>query len=338
MNRSTDGGLSQRTNVYAERQMLKHAGPVMVFDKFGMRKEMPKNKGTIISWRRPNVFAAVTTPLQEGVTPNSTIFNYTTVQGTLRPYGQVGVITDVIADTHEDPVLNNLVEQLGENVGRSLEAMDFGALKAGTSVFYANGTARTDVNTPVNNNKLRAVVKFLKAQKAKMITKILDSSIEFSTRGVEAGYVAVCSTDLEPDIRNLVGFLPVAQYGTRKTVHENEFGTVENIRFVTTPDHTPWANGGGVFDASGTDMVTTGGTSADVYPIIIFGMDAYVRVALRGMGAVEPTIIPVNQKTKDDPLGQRGVAGWKTWHLCKIVNDGWITRLEVAATDVNASA
>lgn len=328
----SDSGISQRTTVYAERQMLKYAGAVVVLDKFGLMNEMPKNKGQTIKFRRPNVFSAATTPLSEGLTPSSTQFSYTDVSATLLEYGQVGEITDAIADTHEDPVLNNLVEQLGDNIGRTIEALTFGVIKAGTNVFRANGTLRTDINTPISLNKLRAVVKSLKAQKAMMITSVLDGSVNFATRPVEAGYVAVCHTDLEPDIRNLAGFLPVAQYGGRKTVHEREFGTVENIRFVTSPDLSPFTDAGG---AKGS-MVSTTGTSADVYPILIFGKEAYATVPLRGQGAVEPTIIPVNQKDKSDPLGQRGYAGWKTWFVAKILNDNWIARLECAATDVNA--
>jgi N4-gp56 family major capsid protein len=81
-------------------------------------------------------------------------------------------------------------------------------------------------------------------------------------------------------------------------------------------------------------MVTTGGTDADVYPVIYFGKEAFGIVPLRGQGAVAPSIIPVNQKTKDDPLGQRGYVGWKAWHLCLILNDNWMARLECAATEL----
>jgi N4-gp56 family major capsid protein len=49
---------------------------------------------------------------------------------------------------------------------------------------------------------------------------------------------------------------------------------------------------------------------------------------------VEPSIIPVGQKTKDDPLGQRGYAGWKMYHVAVILNDLWMERLEVAVTDL----
>jgi N4-gp56 family major capsid protein len=334
MTKYTDGGLSTTTNVYVERQLLKHARPIRVLGDFGLSKEIPKNRRQTINFRRPRTFTAATVPLSEGVTPNATQFSFDVVEATVRQYGQVSTFTDHVVDTHEDPVVNSISEQLGENVGRTFEALDLAALRGGTNVFYANGTQRTDVNTPINNNKLRAVVKFLKAQKAMMITKVMDGSINFATRPIEAGFIAVCHTDLEPDLRALTGFTPVAQYGGRKTAHENEFGTVENVRFITTPDHAAIINAGGTYNTTGT-MVSTGLSSADIYPILIFGKEAYGTVALRGQGAVEPSVFPP-KKSPTDPLGQRGVAGWVGWHVCKILNDAWIARLEVACTDVNA--
>src|SRR5690606_24812714 len=163
--RYSDPGVSPRTNVYAERQMLKHAAPVTVLDKFGMLRPMPKNKTQTIKFRRPKVFTAATTPLVEGVTPTATQFSYEDVEATLKQYGQIVEITDVIEDTHEDPVLNDAAEQAGENIGRTTEALTYGVLRAGTNVFYANGTSRAAVNTPVSLKKVRAVVRALKAQK-----------------------------------------------------------------------------------------------------------------------------------------------------------------------------
>ena len=330
----SDSGISPRTTVFAERKMLKHASPVVVLDKFGQTRPMPKNKGQVIKFRRPVTFSAATAPLQEGVTPSATQFSYVDVSATLRQYGQVVEITDAIEDTHEDPVLNDAAEQCGENVGRTIEALTFGVVKAGTNTFYTNGTARSSVNTPISVNKLRQAVRALKAQKAMKITKILDGSVNYATRPIEASFPAVCNTDVESDIRNLAGFIPVAEYGSRKVVHENEFGSLEEIRFVTSPDLGPWLDAGGTKAGSGTTMVSTAGTSADVYPILIFGQDAYGTVPLRGQGAVKASIIPVDKLTKDDPLGQRGYVGWKTWFTSVILNELWMARLEVAVTDL----
>lgn len=331
INTSTSAGISQRTEVWAERQMLKHAGPVMVLEKTGpMVKQMPKNKGVLIKFRRPIPFEASTVPLQEGVTPTPTAFRYEDVSGTLRQYGMVSEITDVIEDTHEDPVLQDLTVQLGENIGRTQEALNWAVLRGGTSVFYANGSARTNVNTPISLSKQRAVVRSLEAQKAMKITQILGGSPDYATRPIEGGYIAVGHTDLDSDIRNMPGFVPTAEYGSRKVISEHEIGSVETVRYLLSPDLTSIVNAGG---AAGT-MVTTGGTSADIYPVLFFGKEAWGLVALRGEGAVSPSIIPVGQKTKDDPLGQRGVAGYKFWHLGLILNQLWMARLEVASTDL----
>lgn len=332
--RSTDAGISQRTTVYAERQMLKHAGPVMVLDKFGQSKPMPKNKSTTIKFRRPVPFTAATTPLVEGVTPTARQFRYEDVEATLKQYGDLVEITDVIEDTHEDPVLNDASRQSGENVGRTMEALTYGVLRAGTNVYFANGTVRTAVNTPVSLSKLRAVKRGLEAQKAQPITRMLDGSVNYGTRAIEAAFIAVCHSDLENDIRNLAGFVPVAEYGSRKPIHERELGSVESMRFITSPDLAPFADAGGTYNGSGTAMVSTSGTSADVYPILVFGQEAYGTVPLRGMGSVEPVIIPVNRREKSDPLGQRGYVGWKTYFTAVILNQLWMARLEVAATEL----
>jgi N4-gp56 family major capsid protein len=71
---STNVSPSMGTVIYFERQVLKHAGPVVILDRFGLTKQMPKNKGVTIEFRRPNTFTAATTPLVEGITPASTAF------------------------------------------------------------------------------------------------------------------------------------------------------------------------------------------------------------------------------------------------------------------------
>lgn len=329
LNRSTDVNISQRTETYAQREMLRRAGPVIVLGKMGLTKQMPMNKGVNLKFRRSKPLNAAIIPLQEGVTPGGVPFEFEDVPAVLRQHGQVMYHTDVIQDTHEDPVLNEMVEVLGENIGRTMEALNYGVLRAGTNVVFANGAARANVNTPISINRQRLVTRALKAQKAMKISSMLDGSINHNTTPIEAAYVAVGHTDLESDIRGLAGFVPVAEYGSRKPICAEEVGSVEDVRYCLSPDLEPFLAAGG---APGSSVVSTGGSAADVYPILFFGKEAFGTVSLRGKDAVAPTIIPAGQKTKDDPLGQRGVAGWKTWHTCVILNQFWMARLEVAVT------
>ncbi|MEK9721982.1 MAG: N4-gp56 family major capsid protein [Rhodospirillaceae bacterium] len=322
------GGISPRTNVWAAQEMLAYAMPVIVLDKFGVTKPMPKNKTQTIKFRRPKVFTAADTPLTEGVTPSSTQFSYEDVSATLKQYGQVVTITDVIEDTHEDPVLQDATQQCGDNIGRTIEKLTYGVLKAGTNVFYTTGAARASVGDPISLSKQRAVTRALKAQKARKINRMLSPSVDYGTRAVEACYPAVAHTDMESDIRILPGFTKVSEYGQRKPICYEEIGSVEDVRYVLSPDLDSFADAG----AATSTMVTTGGTSADVYPVLFFGKEAYATIPLRGMGSVEPVIIPTSQRDKSDPLGQRGHVGWKTYFVAKILNELWMARLESAAT------
>ncbi len=325
--------ITPRLNTYVAEKMLRHAQPVMVLAQTALQKRMPKNKTQSITFRRPNLFTAATTPLVEGVTPAATAFSYTDVAATLKQYGQVVEFTDVIEMTHEDPVVNDMSTQAGENIGRTMEALDWAIVRAGTSVSYTNGSARTDVNTPVSHAKIRSSIRTLKRQKAKMFRRAVVPGPNYATRGIEPTWIAIGHTDLDSDIRNLPGFIPCVQYGSRDKICDEEIGAVENIRFVTSPDLDILEDAGGTKAGSGTTMVSSAGTSADIYPLVIFGMDAWARVALESESeSISPTVIPSATKTKDDPLGQRGYVGWLTWHVAKILNEQWLTRIECAAT------
>jgi N4-gp56 family major capsid protein len=311
--------------------MLSHAAPTIVLGKFGMTKEMPKNKADTVTFRRPVPFSAATTPLTEGVTPTAQQMSYEDVSVTLAQYGAVTEITDVVADLSEDPVLRDASMLSGEQAGDTLEQVTYGVIKAGTNVYYANGSARSDVNTAISLPLQRKVTRALKAQKAKKITRILDGSVKYSTRPVEAAYVAVAHTNLEADIRNMAGFIPTAEYGSRQVLCPEEIGSVEDVRYVLSPDLDAWEDAGG---AAGGNFVSNGGTNADVYPVIYLGREAYATVPLKGKQAITPKVLNPGTPRGGDPLGQKGTVGWITYFAAVILNQTWMVRLEVAASEL----
>jgi len=132
---------------------------------------------------------------------------------------------------------------------------------------------------------------------------------------------------MEADIRNMTGFVPTEKYGSLSP-WESEIGKVEDTRYVTSTVFDPWADAGGAKGA----MLSTTGTSADVYPILFVARDSYGIVPLKGKTAITPMV--VNPKPSDsDPLGQRGHISWKSMQTAVILNDSWMIRLETAATD-----
>lgn len=322
------GDIDQRTAGYAAADMLRHSEPFIILSRMGLTKPLPKNKAETIIFRRPVPLAAATTPLVEGVTPSAQRIQFVDIETTMRQYGKPIEITDKVVELSEDPVLATATMLAGEQAGATIEQVLYGILRAGTNVFYANGVARNAVNTVLTLNKQRAVTRALAAQKARKITRMLKSGPEYGVSAVEAAYVAVGHTDLDSDIRNLAGFIPVAKYGARQPLNEHEIGSVEQVRYVLSPDLEPFEDAGG----AKLTMVSTSGTLADVYPILYFGQDAFAQVPLKGEEAIVPMVLNPGKPSKSDPMGQRGYVSWKAWYTAVILNDLWMARLEVAVT------
>lgn len=323
-------GLSQRTTAWAVSQHLEHAKPIAVLAEYGMTQAMPKNKAKTLKFRRPIPLALATTPLTEGTPPTAKAMQYEDVTVTLDQLGDVIEITDVVNDLAEDPVLSDAVELTGEQSQETIEALLWGVIGGGTNVFYANGTARNQVNTKITLSKQRAVIRKLKNERAKKVTKKVASTVKYGTEAINAAYLAFAHTDLEADIRDLAGFVPVEKYGSMKAL-PYEIGKVEDVRYICTPILDSFADAGA---AHGGAVLSTSGTLADVYPIIYVGKDAYGHTVMKGKDSVNVIVVNPDKADKSDPLGQKGTVGWKCYWQGMILNEAWLCRLEVGASEL----
>lgn len=328
-NGMTFGDISPRVGFHSVATMLVTAKPQLIFEKYAKIEPIPKNKGQTIKFRRPIKFAAATTPLVEGVTPSPNTLSYEDVSVSLAQYGSWVPFTDVIMDTHEDPVLNDISEQSGDQAALTKERLMWGMLRGGTNVLYTGGdTARNQVEVPVDLDDVRAAVRILKNNHAKMITKVQKASTGIATEPVNAAYVAFAHTNLEADIRDMTSFIPTEKYGSGGTISEYEIGTVENVRIILTNHAEPFY-GAGSTNLSG---ILNNGTRADVYPMVIFGQNAYACTPLSGSSLMTGVKNPKMAGGDVDPLGQRGYMAWKMWFACLILNQSWMIRLETAAS------
>lgn len=323
------GDISPRTAAYAEKELLKRGLPYLVLEKFGQAKSLPDNSSKTMKFRRYNALDNTPTTLTEGVTPASQTLSVTDVTATLSQYGGLVTISDMIMDTHEDPVLQESTNLLGEQAAQLIEKMRFGVIKAGVNVIYANGSSRGAVNTPISTALQRRAVRALKRQNGRQITSIVRSTPAYGTENVAPGFVGLIHPDMEADVRGMTNFTPSERYGA-VTPWENEIGKVEDVRYLSSTIFEPWLGSATVGGAAGT-MLSSDAAHADVYPVIYLAANAYGIVALKGKFAVTPMV--VNPKPSDsDPLAQRGHVSWKALQTSVILNDAWIVRLESAAT------
>ena len=326
---TTYGDISPRAGLYAVANFLAHAEPVLILEKFAKVEQLPKNKGQVIKWRRFVPFAINTTGLVEGVTPSPNQLQYEDVSTMISQYGGWVSFSDVILDTHEDPNLQKISMGLGEQAASTKEALIWEELVGGTAVLYSGAaTSRLTVEDVVQPGDLIAAQRFLKANRAKHITRVLKASQNIATEPVAPAFVAFAHSNLEPDFRSLSEFVVREKYSNMQLLSDYEIGKFQDIRVILSPQLTPFWGAGG----NPTGVLSRDGVAADVYPIVIVGQDAFGVVPLRGMDSASINI--QNPKaTYEDPLAQRGFASWKMWYVAVRLNEEWMVRVEVAASE-----
>ena len=99
------GDISPRTAAYASKELLERANPLLVLERFGQAKPLPEKSSKTIKFRRYNSLDPTPNPLTEGVTPSGKKMTATDVSASVVQYGDFIEISDVVQDTHEDPVL-----------------------------------------------------------------------------------------------------------------------------------------------------------------------------------------------------------------------------------------
>lgn len=341
-----------RINKYKGR-ILAHAVPLEVLGRAGRQEKLPKNSSNTYVARRWVPYGATTTvPNQffqagtgdrsaslvsshltsEGVTPNPESIVPQDVTVVMKQYSCLYGLTDQMQDLYEDDAPAAMKEQIGERITLVNEQIVYGELKASTNQFYGGtGTSRATVNGPITLNMVRKMVRSMSANHGRAVTTVLKPTGDFGTDAVAAGYFVYGHTDLAADIRDLPNFTPVEKYASG-TPMPNEIGKCEEFRFILSPDLPSIQDAGAAiatWTGTGSGYSTTG-TSLDVYQFVVLAKEAFSQIALRGSESVDITFLPPGEKSKSDPLGQRGYAGAKWYKAVMLENSAWCAVANVA--------
>lgn len=369
MSMQTYGLSAQRVGIIKGR-ILKHAVPVIMLGKIGTKDGFQPNSGDNVKYRRwvpkggtanptftngvwngdgPNVFFpnaagvdrtaayAQAQETVEGVTTAAETIVPQDLSVALRQYAVLYGYSDKTADLYEDDVPMAMTEFVGERLGLVEEMVLFGELKGCTNKFWGGaGTSRLTVNGTITLTGLRKIVRNLKANHSKKVSKMVLPSSGFASTPVEAGFPVFIHTDLEPSVRELPGFRPWSDYGKSDTNETGEFGKCEEFRFFSSPELVSIQGASGVTAATSTAgcanlLDSLGANYIDVYQVIVGSQDAWGHVGLKGSKAIDIVSMTPGQLDKFDPLGMRGYVGAKTYYNAIVLNNMQMAVYEVGA-------
>lgn len=301
--------------VYYDRALLQRARPYLIHEIGAQVNDLPVKSGDTIKFRRYAALTVATTPLTEGVTPAGQQLSKSDLTATVKQYGDYVHVTDVVDLTVEDKVLTEAAELLGEQEGDTRDTIMRDILVATASLTLADGGSNADTPTELTKTDIDGVVKALLQANCKFFfPNDLRASTGVGTGPVRQSFIAKASVDIMDDLEQVSGFKSTSEYPTTKGILNAEWGSTGNVRWLLT--------------TNGAKEETSSTLSADVYPILIHGKDAFGTTTI-GNGNSKNIRKGFGSAGTADPLNQRATSGWKMMFTGRILNDSWLHVLKV---------
>lgn len=308
---NTTETMPDEIKTYYDDYLIDCSSPKLVHDQFGQKRPIPAGRGKTIEFRKVSPLPVSTTPLTEGVTPESQQLTISTVEAPVQQYGGYVELSDMVVLTAID---NNLViaaKQLGAQAGKTLDAITREVLAGGTNVQYAEGqvTERSQLvggkaegNHYLTVDAVRRAVRTLKKQDAEPIG---DS------------FIGIIHPDVAYDLMSDPKWVNVKSYSDPEGIYEGEIGKIENVRFVETSEAK-------VFEGAGSE-------GRDVYATLILGDNAYGTTEIEG-GGLTLIVKQLGSGGASDPLDQRASVAWKATKAAVRLQEAYMVRIETTST------
>lgn len=226
INKTTDNDLSVENKTFYDKNLIKNATPQLIHDQFAQKRNIPKNGGKTVEFRKYSPFPKALTQLSEGVTPDGRALTVTAITATVAQYGDYVKLTDLLILSAID---NNIVESttlLGNQAGLTLDTVTREVLNGGDSVQYGDGTLTSRYQLDQTNDKFSTIcakkaARFLKTQNAGKI---------------DGAFVAIIHPDVAYDIMTDPGWIDINKYTTSEKIFNGEIGKVGGVRFIETTE------------------------------------------------------------------------------------------------------
>ena len=304
--------LSAEMKTFYDKTLITLASPYLVHDQFGQKRDIPKNGGKIIEFRRFSSLPKALTPLTEGVTPTGNKLNVSSVSATVEQYGDYIEQSDLLELTAVDNTIIEATKQLSAQAGLTMDTIVRNEIVGGTNVLYCPKVSADGTETAVTS---RSVIDKTSLLRVKDVFKAAAELKAMNAPKIDGYYVGIIHPYVAYDLMQEAGnqWMEVQKYATPENMLNGEIGCLGGVRFVESTEAKIWKDG----------------DSPAVFATLIIGADAYGVTSVTG-GGVEHI---VKQKGYgNDPLNQRSSIGWKGLKTAKRLVEEYLVRIESGST------
>lgn len=307
------GSLSAEMKTFYEKRLLDQAEPLLVHNQFGDKYPIPANNGKKIEFRKYSALPKALTALTEGVTPAGNSLNVTTVEGTVKQYGDWIQLSDMLQMTAIDNNVVQATKLLSSQAGRTLDTVTREVLAGGTNVIYAPKVvdgAETEVLSRSTLTPECVLTPFVVMRAAATLEAM-------NTPKINGSYVLITHPYCRETLQESPGWVDVVKYKEGNNTFSGEIGKIGDVRVVTTSEAK-------VINDS-TCPVVEESTYYSVFTSLLLGANAY-GVTMLENGGLQHIVKQLGYG--EDPLNQRSSCGWKATSVAVRLCEEYMVRIE----------
>ena len=307
------GSLSAEMKTFYEKRLLDQAEPLLVHNQFGDKYPIPANNGKKIEFRKYSALPKALTALTEGVTPAGNSLNVTTVEGTVKQYGDWIQLSDMLQMTAIDNNVVQATKLLSSQAGRTLDTVTREVLAGGTNVIYAPKVvdgAETEVLSRSTLTPECVLTPFVVMRAAATLEAM-------NTPKIDGSYVLIIHPYCRETLQESPGWVDVVKYKEGNNTFSGEIGKIGDVRVVTTSEAK-------IINDS-TCPVVESTTYYSVFTSLLLGANAYGVTELEN-GGLQHIVKQLGYG--EDPLNQRSSCGWKATSAAVRLCEEYMVRIE----------
>lgn len=315
--------LSAEMKTFYDKTLIDEAEPELVHDQFGQERNIPKNGGKTIEFRKFTALPKATTPLTEGVTPDGRSLSVTSQTATVSQYGDYVTLSDMLEMTAIDNTIVETLSLIGSQAGRTLDTVTREKLAAGTNVMYQPTPSSTG-ETAVTS---RAGLTAKNVLTVKEVFRAAAALKAANAKPINGDFVAIIHPYVAYDLMMEAGdqWVDIQKYQHPENIYNGEIGKIGGVRFVQTTEAKIW---------KGTADNCADGVA--VFGTLFIAANAYGKTSVNG-GGLETIVKQKGSGGTSDPLDQRSTIGWKAVKTAEILTEEYMIRVE-SGSSWNAAA
>ena len=315
--------LSAEMKTFYDKTLIDEAEPELVHDQFGQERNIPKNGGKTIEFRKFTALPKATKPLTEGVTPDGRSLSVTSQTATVSQYGDYVTLSDMLEMTAIDNTIVETLSLIGSQAGRTLDTVTREKLAAGTNVMYQPTPSSTG-ETAVTS---RAGLTAKNVLTVKEVFRAAAALKAANAKPINGDFVAIIHPYVAYDLMMEAGdqWIDIQKYQHPENIYNGEIGKIGGVRFVQTTEAKIW---------KGTADNCADGVA--VFGTLFIAANAYGKTSVNG-GGLETIVKQKGSGGTSDPLDQRSTIGWKAVKTAEILTEEYMIRVE-SGSSWNAAA